>query len=113
MDKGRVVLVTFPFDDLSAAKLRPAVCLTEPVGPHRHVILAFISSSKPDPLIDSDMELGQGETDFPQTGLKVSSVLWLHCLMTVSQSLIRRELGVLPQRWQSQVQEKLRRLFGL
>ncbi len=103
----------FPFDDLSAAKLRPAVCLTEPVGPHRHMILAFISNSKPEPLIDSDMELDQGDTDFPQTGLKVSSVLMLLRLMTVSQSLIRRELGVLPTRWQNQAQEKLRWLFGL
>lgn len=32
--RGHIVLVPFPFDDLSAAKLRPAVCLTEPVGPH-------------------------------------------------------------------------------
>jgi hypothetical protein len=42
MTKGKVVLVPFPFNDLSAAKVRPAVCLTDPVGPHRHVILAFI-----------------------------------------------------------------------
>lgn len=44
MTRGKVVLVPFPFDDLSAAKVRPAVCLTEPIGPHRHVILAFITS---------------------------------------------------------------------
>ena len=75
MDKGKVVLVPFPFDDLSTAKLRPAVCLTEPIGPHRHVILAFISSSKQDLPIDSDRVLDQGEPDFLQTGLKVSSVL--------------------------------------
>jgi mRNA interferase MazF len=31
---GRVVLIPFPFDDLSGAKVRPAVCLTEPIGPH-------------------------------------------------------------------------------
>lgn len=28
MTKGKVVLVPFPFDDLSAARVRPAVCLT-------------------------------------------------------------------------------------
>lgn len=32
MMKGKVVLVPFPFDDLSANKVRPAVCLTNPVG---------------------------------------------------------------------------------
>jgi len=30
MTRGKVVLVPFPFDDLSAAKVRPAVCLTDP-----------------------------------------------------------------------------------
>ena len=44
MMKGKVVLVPFPFDDLSTSKVRPAVCLTYPVGPHRHVIMALISS---------------------------------------------------------------------
>ena len=44
MTKHSIVLVPFPFDDLSSNKGRPAVCLTDPVGPHRHVILAFITS---------------------------------------------------------------------
>ena len=47
-------------------------------SPYRHVILAFVSSSKPDPLVDSDVELNPEDKDFPQTGLKVSSVLRLH-----------------------------------
>ncbi|HXU31960.1 MAG TPA: type II toxin-antitoxin system PemK/MazF family toxin, partial [Thermoanaerobaculia bacterium] len=29
--KHKVVLVPFPFDDLSSTKVRPAVCLTEPI----------------------------------------------------------------------------------
>jgi hypothetical protein len=29
--------VPFPFDDLASSKVRPAVCLTDPVGPHRLV----------------------------------------------------------------------------
>ena len=47
MMKGKVVLVSFPFDDLSAGKVRPAVCLTDPIGQHRHVILAFVTSELP------------------------------------------------------------------
>ena len=44
MTKYKVVLVPFPFDDLSSAKVRPAVCLSELIGPHDHLILAFITS---------------------------------------------------------------------
>lgn len=43
MTRGKIVLVPFPFDDLSTAQVRPAVCLTEPTGPQRHVVLAFSS----------------------------------------------------------------------
>ena len=45
MTKGKVVLIRFPFDDLSAGKVRPAVCLTNPMGVHRHVVLAFICTN--------------------------------------------------------------------
>jgi len=55
--KGKVVPVPFPFDDLSATKVRPAVCLCIPIGGHRHVILAFIASRVPEPLLDSEFEL--------------------------------------------------------
>jgi len=33
---GKVVLVPFPFDDLRATKVQPAVCLTDPIGTHRN-----------------------------------------------------------------------------
>jgi DNA-directed RNA polymerase subunit RPC12/RpoP len=34
MMRGKVVLVPFPFDDLVATKVRPAVCLTDPRAPY-------------------------------------------------------------------------------
>ena len=36
MMKGKIVQVPFPFDALSTSKVRPAVCLTDSVGPHQH-----------------------------------------------------------------------------
>jgi mRNA interferase MazF len=113
MTKGKVVLVPFPFDDLSATKVRPAVCLTNPVGTHRHVVLAFITSRAPASLEDSDLVLDTQDPDFPATGLRSSSTLRLHRLMTVSTSIIRRELGELPPRKQAEVNAKLRSLFEL
>ncbi len=34
--KFKIVLVTFPFDDFSDSKLRPALCLTDPISGHKH-----------------------------------------------------------------------------
>jgi mRNA interferase MazF len=38
MTKGKIVLVPFPFDVLTADKVRPALCLTDAIGSHHHVI---------------------------------------------------------------------------
>ncbi len=111
--RGKVVLLPFPFDDLSATKVRPAVCLTEPVGPYQHVVLAFITSRTPEDLLETDVLLTSERPGYEKTGLRLASVLRLHRLMTVATSLIRRELGVLSLEMHTEVDEKLRRLFAL
>ena len=90
---GKIVLVPFPFDDLSATKLRPAVCLTEPIGANRHVIVAFITSREVSDLLPTDIALPVNHPDFKTTGLRVNSVLRLHRMITLSTSIIQRELG--------------------
>jgi mRNA interferase MazF len=113
MIRGKVVLVPFPFDDWSAMKTRPAVCLTEPIGPHRHVVLAFITSQVPAQSLDSDLVLDPASPDFAFTGLRNLSALRLHRIMTVTTSIIQRELGEFTPRLQSEVDQRLRQLFLL
>jgi mRNA interferase MazF len=113
MARSKVVLVPFPFDDLTTAKVRPAVCLTDPIGPHRHVILAFITSRIPADLLDTDLVLDSSRADFALTGLRGSSTLRLHRLMTVTAALIQREMGELSPGMQAEVANRLRKLFGL
>src|SRR5881396_3386347 len=102
--KGKVVLVPFPFDDFSSAKVRPAVCLTEPIGQHRHVVLAFITSRVPNEPLSTDMVLTETDKNFSATGLRVSSTLQLHRMMTVATTVIVRELGSLPAPRQKDVE---------
>ena len=112
MTRHKIVLISFPFDDLSATKVRPAICLTNPIGPHRHVVFAFITSQIPVSPLPTDLTLDSAEPDFGMTDLLVSSTIQLHRLMTGSTVLIRRELGVLPPRLESELKQRLRRLFG-
>ena len=109
----RVVLVPFPFDDLSATKVRPAVCLTNPIGKQRHVVLAFITSAVPPHLEPTDMLFDPSHPDFARTGLRVRSALRLHRMVTVSATIILRQLGALTANYQAQVQQRLRTLFAL
>ena len=113
MTKGKIVLVPFPFDDLTADKVRPALCLTDPMGPHRHVIVAFISSQAPTSVSATDIVLDSRQKDFAATGLRVPPILRLHRLVTLTSALIRRELGQLSPDLQRDVDRKLAVLFGL
>ena len=91
--------------------MRPAVCLTDPIGPHKHIILAFITSRIPDDLLDTDLVLNASSTGFPLTGLRVTSTLRLHRLMTVTTSIIQRELGELSPSMQAEAAKRLQKLF--
>ena len=113
MNKGKIVLVPFPFDDLTAGKVRPALCLTDSIGPHRHVIVAFISSQVPPSVTATDIVLSPGQRDFMATGLRVPSVIRLHRLVTLTSSIIQRELGQLTADLQREVDRKLIALFAL
>jgi mRNA interferase MazF len=111
--RGRIVLVPFPFDDLSGIKVRPALCLTYPIGGYQHVIAAFITSAVPSTFAASDLVLDPADADFGRTGLRVRSVVFTHRLMTVSTSVILRNLGRLSDDKLVQVDERLRAVFGL
>lgn len=112
MTKGKVVLVPFPFDDLSSTKMRPAVCLTHPIGQYQHIILAFITSKIPNNLLDSDYVLDQSHADFLASGLRQPSTIRLDHLMTVRKSIVQRELGELSSQTQAEIAQKLIRLLN-
>ena len=111
MTRGKVVLVAFPFDDLRTDKARPAICLTEPLGNHSHVVLAFVTSRQPDDPLDTDIALDPGDPDFALTGLRVRSVVRAHRLLTVSSTVIKRELGRLSTERLGEVARSVRQLF--
>ena len=103
----------FPFDDVSTTRVRHALCLTYPVGPYNHVVLAFITSRVPEDFLESDLLVQGSDQGFPATGLWVTSTVRLSRLMTVALSLVQRELGALPDALMAQMSGKLRRLFEL
>lgn len=111
--KNRIVLVPFPFDDLSSNKVRPAVCLTDEIKPFGHVVVAFITSRVLDPPSRTDLTIESSDPDFSRTGLKVASTIRLHRLMTVSRSLFRRDLGTVSKSHSRLIEERLRTLFNI
>ncbi len=94
-------------------KWRPAVCLTNPIGTYRRIVVAFITSGIPEDLSKTDIVIRADQPDFSLSGLRVSSTIQLHRLMTINVSLIQRELGMLPTSFHEEVRQKLGELFLL
>jgi len=82
---------------MAATKVRPALCLTDPIGFYRHIIVAFVSSQVSSDFAVTDIVLHRSRPDFGATGLRVDSVVRLHRLVTLTSRLIRRDMGQLSQ----------------
>jgi mRNA interferase MazF len=94
MNKGDIVLVPFPFTDLSQTKLRPAIVLwADSIG--NDVTLCFVSSQGLDTLATGEFLLDATDSEFNITGLKTSSKVRVTRMMTVERKLIVRRLGKL------------------
>lgn len=90
--RGDVVLVPFPFTDLSATKRRPAVVLwADPAAVD--LLLAFISSQRIRESEVGVVPLLPTHPEFSLTGLVVSSTIRTTKLVTLSRALVRRWLG--------------------
>jgi mRNA interferase MazF len=111
--KWNVVLVPFPFDDLSSSKVRPAICLTDEIMPYGHVVLAFVTSKISSIPSETDLIIDIDDPGFAQTGLKVASTVRLHRLATISRSTIRKKLGQLSASHKVAITERLLKLFDI
>ena len=111
--RGKIVLLPFPFDNLSAAKVRPALCLTDVIGPHHHVVVAFISSKLPVQHEKFDVIMRQEDKEFPATGLRVDSVLKINRMVAVTAKLMLRELGIVSGKYVPAIDVRLCDLFQI
>ena len=108
--KGKIVLIPFPFTDLTSSKLRPALVLYQ--GKY-DLILAFISSQTHCETTGLEVIVQKGNPGFECTGLKVDSVIRLDKLATVLRHLVIAELGELDLVCRDEVNRKLCALLQL
>ncbi len=114
MTRGKIVLTPFPFTDLTANKVRPAVVVSDSARIGVDVVLAFISSvfdrSK---LLLTDELLQTTNTDFTLSGLKKDSVFKMDKLATVDSSIILGEIGETSPTLQAKLDAKLKIALAL
>ncbi len=105
MKKGKIILIPFPFTNLSGNKTRPALVLATDTF---DITVAFITSK----LIKqetNDLEIFASETN----GLKVASIIKLNKIATIENTLALGELGSLTDEEIKEVNKKLKVIFSL
>jgi mRNA interferase MazF len=107
--KGKIVLIPFPFTDLTSTKLRPALVLYEG---EKDVVAAFISS-KTGKAKPTDVLIGEQHPEFSQTGLKVESIIKLDKIATLSKELIVGEIGEAGPKLKKELNDKISKIFKL
>lgn len=104
--KHEVILVRYPFSDLSSSKVRPAIVVSPP-HPSQDLLVT--------PLTSRTTSLLPGEfvlADWQAAGLNVPSAV-KRGLYTVHPSLIRKSVGTLSLADATQLEQSLRGWLGL
>jgi mRNA interferase MazF len=108
----KIVIADFPYiDDLSEYRRRPALCLTKPIGKYQIVVVAFITTNTRENL-PTDIVLDSKDAAFPTTSLHTTSCIKLNKLISVPLAKLQGEIGMLPLKWETEVKDKLKLLFG-
>ena len=105
MKKGDIVLIPFPFTDLSGSKNRPALVL---VSGEMDVTLAFISTQLKWKE-DTDVLLKPTK----ENGLKIESVVRLSKLATIDKELAIGRLGRIDSKTREQVNKNIIKILKL
>ncbi len=109
--RSDIILVPFPFTNLSTQKIRPALVINIITD---DVLVAFISSVVPtSPPAPTDFVLMCNHPDFSKTGLKGAATVKLAKLVCLHRSLILRKLGRVSPAIQLELDKRLARAVGL
>lgn len=105
MGKGSIILIPFPFTDLSGSKLRPAVTLIEN---QNDITVCFITSQMKweEP---TDMRISPDDTN----GIKTLSLIRLSKIATLAKKLAIGKIGSLDKQQLAELDSKLKVLLKL
>ena len=104
--KNEIILVQYPFSDLSGSKVRPAIVVNAPYVSQDVFIVPL--TSKTSPLLVGEFAL----TDWTAAGLNVPTAV-KRGLYTIHQDLVVKMVGRLSQRDADRLQRSLREWLGL
>lgn len=110
MIKGDIVLLNFPFTDLSQTKLRPALVIWVSLN-REEIVICAITSQNLQTLQPEDFLIESTDTEFSETGLRVASKIRTTRIVTLQRSLVFRKLGKLGIEQRNRLNTTLSQIF--
>ncbi len=113
--RSSIVLIRYPFTDLSGYKVRPAVIVMSDdlLKKSDDVLCIFISSVLEQNNLASDFVLLQNNPLFKKSGLKVNSVIRAHKIALLHKTLILRVLGELDLSLMIELDNRMKLALGI
>ncbi len=108
MPRGAIVLVPFPFTDLTGHKVRPALVLYSQNG-GEDCIVAFISSNQQRKMGMYDVAV----TPTKLNGIKLPSIIKVNKIATLQKKIVLGEIGDLEPDTLLKVGSVLKKLLGI
>ena len=106
-----IVLVPFPFSDLSTVKRRPCLVLAEinPKGMRTHYVVAMMTSNTAHPAFPQDVVLH----DWKKAGLPKKTLVRVAKVVTLDSSLISKRIGRIEGQDRQKIRIAFRRIFSV
>ncbi|MEK7536034.1 MAG: type II toxin-antitoxin system PemK/MazF family toxin [Patescibacteria group bacterium] len=103
---GVIVLVPFPFTDLTGSKIRPAVIISQNL-PGDDVVVVFITSKSGAGKFDVKIKASE------RNGLKINSFIKCSKMATLDKKIVLGELGIIESGQMKNIKKALKSIFGL
>jgi len=107
--EGQIVLFAFPQTDQASGKLRPALVLRRCPGTHDDWLICMVSSQLRQANPGVDEIINPEDNDFPQTGLKLASVIRVTRIAVVASGILQGTIGFIAD---SRLEQIRRRAAG-
>ena len=113
MERGDIVLIAYPFTNLSSRKVRPALVVSTKDFHKQGEDAIFLFITKEEYRTPYDFTIESSNPDFNSTGLKLPSTFRVGKITTLERGLAKRRLGRASSKIMEEISTRLERLLGI
>lgn len=112
--KGDIILIKFPFTDLTSIKVRPALVVSsDRYNNASNDALFMLITSQTSNMFMDDLLIEANHPEFTNTGLKKPSLFKIDRIVVLAKSIAKRKLGEIGPQISSEISQRLKKVLDL